>query len=221
VALLAGGGSAQLRRDPGTAGAVDGQVAFGSALAGARLSTALPFAAQFQAGDGQAQQSQSVVATLTLGGNVERERAGGASLTTGTVGQTLTLGGIAERERAGGLATAAGTATIAPGGAVERERAGGISAQPGLVVTAVGGWAEAEKPGGSRFTLVLSIALGGVTEREISGGIEVATYGLQQSRVRIGDSVLRAVRRLGHDSMQDPRRIGSAVLPKKPRSIRH
>jgi len=221
VALLAGGGSAQLRRDPGTAGPVQGQQAQGSALAGARLSTALPFAAQFQVGDGQAQQSQSVVATLGIGGTFERERAGGASLTTGTVGQTITLGGIEERERAGGLATAAGTATIAPGGAVERERAGGITAQPGLVVAAVGGWAEAETPGGSRFTLVLSMALGGVTEREMSGGIEVATYGLQQSRVRIGNPVLRDPQRIGSASMRDTQRIGSAVLPKKPRAIRH
>jgi hypothetical protein len=59
MALLAGGGSAQLVRDVGTAGAVQGQLAAGE-LAGARLSTALPFLARLQAGDGIAQAAQGV-----------------------------------------------------------------------------------------------------------------------------------------------------------------
>ena len=198
MTLLAGGGSAQLRRDPGTAGAVDGQLAFGSALAGARLATALPFAAQYQGGDGQAQQSQSVVATLSLGGTVERERAGGASLTVGTVGQTLDLGGIAERERAGGLATAAGTATIAPGGTVERERAGGIELAT-----------YSDKQSRAR--------IGSATMRDETRIGNVVMLDPQ----RIGSATLRDPQRIGSASMRDTQRIGSAVLPKKPRAIRH
>ena len=54
MALLAGGGSAQLQRDPGTAGAVQGFRAAGE-LHGARLASGLPLTVRFLAGDGQAQ----------------------------------------------------------------------------------------------------------------------------------------------------------------------
>lgn len=58
MALLAGGAPAQLAKDKGTAGAVQGELAFGSPISGARLSAALPFSALFQAGDGEAQLAQ-------------------------------------------------------------------------------------------------------------------------------------------------------------------
>jgi len=90
MALLAGGGSAQLRRDPGTAGPVQGQQAFGSALAGARLSTALPFAAQFQVGDGQAQLSPSAAITL-LPGRLNNAQTFYAPTVTQAGGGTQTL----------------------------------------------------------------------------------------------------------------------------------
>lgn len=63
MALLAGGGSAQLIREIGAAGPVKDQLADGQ-LHGARLSTSLPFTALFQSGDGQAQVS-TVVSEIT------------------------------------------------------------------------------------------------------------------------------------------------------------
>ena len=54
MTLLAGGASAQLVREVGTAGPVQGFFASGK-LHGARLSTALPTTVFFQAGDGAVQ----------------------------------------------------------------------------------------------------------------------------------------------------------------------
>ena len=90
MALLAGGGSAQLRRDTGTAGAVSGQQAFGSALAGANLATALPFYAKFQAGDGQAQLAQTISVTGSL---AVTESGADAFNASGTVGSTTAITG--------------------------------------------------------------------------------------------------------------------------------
>jgi hypothetical protein len=55
VSLYAGGAPSQLVRATGVAGAVQRQLAFGSALAGARLTTALPFSARQQGGDAVSQ----------------------------------------------------------------------------------------------------------------------------------------------------------------------
>jgi hypothetical protein len=55
VSLYAGGAPSQLVRATGSAGPVQGLLAFGSPLAGARLSTALPFSIRQQGGDGLAQ----------------------------------------------------------------------------------------------------------------------------------------------------------------------
>jgi hypothetical protein len=53
MALLAGGGSAQLVRDVGTFSAIQGQLAFGSPLAGSRLSQSLPLFVGLQAAGGE------------------------------------------------------------------------------------------------------------------------------------------------------------------------
>lgn len=58
--LQAGGASAQLTRDTGTANAVQGQHAFGSALQGANLPASLPTTVVFQASDEAAQLNQTV-----------------------------------------------------------------------------------------------------------------------------------------------------------------
>lgn len=55
VSLYAGGAPSQLVRATGSAGPVQGLLAFGSPLAGARRSTALPFSIRQQGGDGLAQ----------------------------------------------------------------------------------------------------------------------------------------------------------------------
>lgn len=55
VSLYAGGAPSQLVRATGVAGAVQRQLAFGSAIAGARRTTALPFLARQQGGDAFAQ----------------------------------------------------------------------------------------------------------------------------------------------------------------------
>lgn len=60
MALLAGGAPAQLVRDIGTPGAVQGFLADGE-IEGARLAAPLPFTAIFQAGDGSAQVTQTVL----------------------------------------------------------------------------------------------------------------------------------------------------------------
>lgn len=59
MALLAGGGPAQLVRTPGTAGPVQRQLVFGSALAGAKLAAGLPTTFLFQAADGASQMAPS------------------------------------------------------------------------------------------------------------------------------------------------------------------
>lgn len=67
MALLAGGASAQLVRDTGSPNAVQGFNAAGS-LGNANLSTALPFNALFQAGDGFASLTpQALVNALRYG----------------------------------------------------------------------------------------------------------------------------------------------------------
>ena len=99
MALLAGGASAQLVRDPGTANAVQG-FGVGGAIAGARLSTALPFTAIFQAGDGIAQQGVREILgsldatlgalTLTASGSLGGGIAGSLSVTLGDVSVSST-----------------------------------------------------------------------------------------------------------------------------------
>jgi len=67
TALLADGGGAQLQRDTGIAGPVQGQQVGGSELTGANLLVALPFNVQFQMSDGQAQITPvGIIQTITL-----------------------------------------------------------------------------------------------------------------------------------------------------------
>lgn len=60
MALQGGGGSSVMRRDIGTAGTVQNQIASGSALYGANLAASLPTTVFQQAGGGGAQLSQIV-----------------------------------------------------------------------------------------------------------------------------------------------------------------
>lgn len=69
ASLYAGGAPSQLVRATGVAGAVQRQFAFGSAIAGARRTTALPFLARQQGGD--------AVSQLTLPGPPPPPSVGG------------------------------------------------------------------------------------------------------------------------------------------------
>lgn len=93
MALLAGGASAQLVRDTGSPNAVQGFNAAGS-LGNANLSTALPFNALFQAGDGSAILNlQSLVNALRYGTFTPANLYYGSNLVTKVyLGNTLVYG---------------------------------------------------------------------------------------------------------------------------------
>jgi hypothetical protein len=170
MALLAGGGSAQLQRDPGTAGPVQGQQAFGSALAGVRLATALPFFTRFTAGDGQAQQPQSVGVnapgvTLTATLSLLSGTATGAAAAPGVI-VTNTASVIAGAASAGAAGNAAGVTLTATSSLIAGSATGAASAMGAVLTSALtlvpgsaagGGLSSAQ---GAQVTVTASLMVG-------------------------------------------------------------
>ena len=122
MALLGGGSSAQLVRDVGTAGAVQGFRADGS-LSGVRLSASLPFSALFQAGDGLAQNgvrevAGQLVSTLdaaTLSASGVLTTAGGISGSLGVTLDAATVSSAGALRIAATLSQTLGDVTTASG----------------------------------------------------------------------------------------------------------
>jgi hypothetical protein len=150
VALLAGGGSAQLVRDVGSAGSVQGFRA-GGELAGARLSAALPFLASLQAQDGIAQLAQG---TAGVTGNLAATESGAD--TAALAGVVLVQGSVAAQETGSDTLSCEGVVRV-QGDLAAQETGADTFAATGTVGSVITGTLAATESGSDTFSATGSL----------------------------------------------------------------